>query len=208
MKVSSIALKSIACMSAAALVLAACSNDEQDSTESSQTSATQSAENTSAENTSTEAASEAKLTVTDPYVKAMEGDKDMTAIFGVLHNDSDAEITITSFSATIDAEKFEMHEVVDGQMREKEGGFSIPAGQSLVLEPGKEHMMVLGVTEPVKAGDKVELTLELADGSTVNVPDVPVRTIGAGEENYGSDADGMKDMGASESASADHEHHH
>ncbi len=204
MKVQSIALKSIACVGATALLLAGCSNSEQDSATSSAASPTQSAESTS----STETPSEAKLTVTDPYVKAMEGDKDMTAIFGVLHNDSDSDINVVGFSATIDAKKFEMHEVVDGQMREKEGGFTIPAGQSLVLEPGKEHMMVLGVAEPVKAGDKVDLTLELGDGSTVEVPDVPVRTIGAGDENYGSDADEMKDMGASESPSAEHEHNH
>lgn len=118
-------------------------------------------------------------------VRAMTEGADMTAIFGMVHNNTDQDITITGFTASIPAEKYEVHEVVDGVMRPLEGGLVIPAGGMHELKPGSDHFMLMGVTDPVMAGEEVDVTLELADGTAVNVGSVPVRTIGAGGESYG-----------------------
>ncbi|AZA11561.1 copper chaperone PCu(A)C [Corynebacterium gerontici] len=195
MKLNKLGASTIACLAAAGLVLGACSNAEKDAATPSSVTVTSDGE------TSTKAAEEAKITLSDAYVKATEDGKDMTAIFGTIHNDSDQDVNVTGFKANIDAQKFELHEVVDGVMRQKEGGYVIPAGESLVLEPGKEHMMVMGLKQPIKAGDKVNLTIELADGTSVEVSDVPVRTIGAGQENYGND------KGDQQSTEMDHMEH-
>lgn len=196
MKLHKINAAAIASVAAAGLVLSACSNSEQDAATPSSMAAS------STEMSATQDTNMAKVSVTDAYVKAMEEGKDMTAIFGTIHNNSDQDINITNFRADIDAQKFELHEVADGVMRQKEGGYVIPAGESLVLEPGKEHMMVMGVQQPVKAGDKVNLTLELGDGTSVEVPDVPVRSIGAGQEEYGMDG------GDQHASDMEHMHHH
>lgn len=122
----------------------------------------------------------------DGYVKAMTKDAKMTAIFGNVANHSDKDITIVGFEADAKAGSYEIHEVVDGKMQEKEDGLTIPAGQTTAMEPGSYHLMLLDVPTPIEAGDTVAVTLKLDDGSTVAVGDLPVRTIASGEENYSS----------------------
>lgn len=174
----------VSLVAASALVLAGCSNSEQDSTQGD--SASQSAVNTSAESDSDagENAGDA-LDLEDAVVRAMAEDADMTAIFGTLVNESDADIEVVAFSSSVDAGMNEIHETVDGQMQEMQDPLIIPAGGSVALEPGGAHFMLMDVKTPVLAGDEVTLTIELADGSTEEFDDVPVRTIGAGDENYG-----------------------
>ena len=174
----------VSLVAASALVLAGCSNSEQDSTQGD--SAPQSAVNTTAESDSDagENAGDA-LDLEDAVVRAMAEDADMTAIFGTLVNESDEDIEVVAFSSSVDAGMNEIHETVDGQMREMQDPLIIPAGGSVTLEPGGAHFMLMDVKTPVLAGDEVTLTIELADGSTEEFDDVPVRTIGAGDENYG-----------------------
>lgn len=174
----------VSLVAASALVLAGCSNSEQDSTQGD--SASQSVVNTTAESDSDagENAGDA-LDLEDAVVRAMAEDADMTAIFGTLVNESDEDIEVVAFSSSVDAGMNEIHETVDGQMREMQDPLIIPAGGSVTLEPGGAHFMLMDVKTPVLAGDEVTLTIELADGSTEEFDDVPVRTIGAGDENYG-----------------------
>ncbi|HYD29012.1 copper chaperone PCu(A)C [Brevundimonas sp.] len=54
-------------------------------------------------------------------------------------------------------------------MRELEGGLPLPAGQAVELKPGGNHIMLLGVAEPLKAGDTVPLTLTFASAAPVEV---------------------------------------
>ena len=174
----------VSLVAASALVLAGCSNSEQDSTQGD--SAPQSAVNTTAESDSDagENAGDA-LDLEDAVVRAMAEDADMTAIFGTLVNESDEDIEVVAFSSSVESGMNEIHETVDGQMREMQDQLIIPAGGAVTLEPGCAHFMLMDVKTPVLAGDEVTLTIELADGSTEEFDDVPVRTIGAGDENYG-----------------------
>lgn len=187
---------SVAALAAGSLTLAACSPSEEDSAAAPSSAAT-SAEKDKGAETSASASSSAEsgITFEDAVVRAMEEDSDMTAIFGTLHNNTDEDINVVGFSSSVKAEHYEIHEVVDGVMQEKEGGFDVPAGESIELAPGGFHFMLMGVTEPVMAGETATLTLELADGSTIELGDIPVRTIGAGDEDYG----GMDHMDRSES---------
>lgn len=189
---------SVAALAAGSLTLAACSPSEEDSAAAPSSAAT-SAEKDKGAETSASASSSAEsgITFEDAVVRAMEEDSDMTAIFGTLHNNTDEDKNVVGFSSSVKAEHYEIHEVVDGVMQEKEGGFDIPAGESIELAPGGFHFMLMGVTEPVMAGETATLTLELADGSTVELGDIPVRTIGAGDEDYG-------DMGHMDHGSMDH----
>ncbi len=67
-------------------------------------------------------------------------------------------------------------------------------------------MMLMGVDKPVAAGDTVSVTLELSDGTSVDVKDIPVRKLGAGDENYGADGAVHMDHGTSETMKHDHSH--
>lgn len=110
----------------------------------------------------------AALTVQDAWVKA--ADSGMSGAFGVLTNSSERAIRVTAAASEASA-SVEMHETVqsaDGgmQMRPKRGGFVVPAGGKLVLQPGGNHLMLMGLKNPIRPGDDVEFSLTFADGST------------------------------------------
>lgn len=54
-------------------------------------------------------------------------------------------------------------------MRELKGGLPLPSGQAVELKPGGNHIMLLAVTEPLKVGDAVPLTLTFATAPPVEV---------------------------------------
>lgn len=54
-------------------------------------------------------------------------------------------------------------------MRELREGLPLPAGQAVALAPGGNHLMLLGVKEPLVAGDAVALTLTFATSDPVEV---------------------------------------
>ncbi|MDP3657501.1 MAG: copper chaperone PCu(A)C [Brevundimonas sp.] len=54
-------------------------------------------------------------------------------------------------------------------MRELREGLALPAGQAVALEPGGNHLMLLGVKEPLVAGDAVALTLTFASSPPLEV---------------------------------------
>ncbi len=139
---------------------------------------------TSAPATATPAGA-AGLTVSQPWVKA--ADSGMTGGFGIIRNTTGADVTVTGAS-TPAARKVELHETIAGtsggmQMRAKEGGFVIPAGGELKLEPGANHIMLMGLTAPVTAGSEVTFTLALADGGTFRFTALAKDFSGA-NENY------------------------
>ncbi|GIF77243.1 copper chaperone PCu(A)C [Asanoa siamensis] len=124
------------------------------------------------------------IAVRDMWVKT--ADKGMTAAFGTLLNTGGADVTIVKATSTA-SPMMELHEVaeVDGkmEMRPKEGGFEIPAGGSHVLEPGGDHLMLMDVKAPVKAGDEVTVTLTLGDGTTFAFTAV-AKDFAGGNESY------------------------
>lgn len=192
----------IAVFAMASIALTACSNSQSDSEKKVDTASSAAA----AFETNSMSMGADSVMMMNPYVRSMEDGKSMTGIFGEIMNHSDKDVTVVGFSSSINAKMNQLHEVVDGVMKEKEGGFVIPAGGTYTLEPGKDHMMLMGVDKPVAAGDTVSVTLELSDGASVDVKDIPVRKLGAGDENYGADGAVHMDHGTSETMKHDHSH--
>lgn len=54
-------------------------------------------------------------------------------------------------------------------MHELEAGLPLPAGEAVTLAPGANHIMLMGVTEPLRVGDTVELTLNFATAAKVDI---------------------------------------
>ncbi|KAB1908077.1 copper chaperone PCu(A)C [Micromonospora sp. AMSO1212t] len=123
------------------------------------------------------------LTVRDPWVKA--ADKGMTAAFATLANDGDTDVTITGVST--DVSRAEIHEMAmtDGKMamRQKQGGVVVAARSRAALEPGGDHLMLMDLTRPVRAGDQLDITLTFADGRTQTFTAVAKPFTGA-QETY------------------------
>lgn len=118
--------------------------------------------------TTSAAAAADTLSVTNAWVKA--ADTGMSAAFGVLENSGTTDLTVLSAESPA-ASVLQLHESVvkdsgDMVMQEKKTGFIVPAGGSLELAPGGNHIMLMALTGPITAGDEVTFTLTLSDGST------------------------------------------
>lgn len=135
----------------------------------------------------------APLEVENAWAKA--ADSGMTAVFADITNSSSVDVTMVAGS-TDAAAMVELHEVVDGVMREKDGGHLIPAGETLSLMPGGDHIMLMGLTKPLLAGDTLSVTIELDNGETL-VIDAQVRDYQGANEEYEGDGMDMNhgDMG-------------
>ena len=213
-------LSTVSTIAAASLALAGCSNSEEDSADSLGATSTSAAASSAAEGdagasssasaseTGEEAPSAAgPIVFEDGVVRAMEEDSDMTSVFGTLRNTSDKDVHVIGFTSSIEAKNYQIHEVVDGVMQEKQDGFDIPAGGEVELAPGGYHFMLMGVSDPILAGESADVTLLLDGGTTVRLGDIPVRSMGAGSESYGDMGD-MEDMGHADHAGhADHSEH-
>lgn len=136
-----------------------------------------------------DASSAGDLAIVDPWVKA--ADSGMTAAFGTLTNDGDADVVVTGVSSEA-SPTMELHETVSGdggmQMRQKERGFTVPAGGEVELSPGGNHLMLMDVAQPLRPGEEVTLTLELADGTTTDV-DAVVKEFSGADEEYDAGQD-------------------
>ncbi|MGI5283080.1 copper chaperone PCu(A)C [Nonomuraea polychroma] len=146
----------------AAAALSACGSQQQSAPTASAAAASPAAPATTA---TTSAAS--ALTITDPWVKTAK--KGMSAAFGTLVNNSDADVVVLSGTTPL-SPRVELHEVVESKgkmvMQPKKGGFVIPAHGSHALKPGGDHIMLMDIVKEVQPGAEVSFTLTLKDGDT------------------------------------------
>jgi len=124
------------------------------------------------------------VTLESGWAKAGSG---MTAVFGTVHNDTDQPVTLVGGSSAA-AASVEVHTMVkqaDGTMKmtKKEGGLPVPAGGSVELAPGHDHIMLIGLRAPLENGSDVTLVLRTAQGQDLEWI-VPVRSFAGAEETY------------------------
>lgn len=127
---------------------------------------------------------DATLSVEDPWVIA--ADEGMTAAFGTLRNDGGDDVVVTAVSSGA-ASDHELHETTMSEgsmvMREVEEGFVVPAGETMLLEPGGHHLMLMDLTDPLLPGEEVDFTLELEGGQTLDFS-AQVREFSGADEEY------------------------
>lgn len=136
-------------------------------------------------------------------VRAKGTDKGMTGIFGTVVNDTDEDIEIVEVYTNLDAGLYEIHETVDGTMREMEEPFLVEANSTRELVPGGDHFMIMEYEPEIPAGDLVQLTVVLADGTELDFGEILVEEMNPGDEDYGEDG-GL--VGHSPSGDAADEH--
>lgn len=124
----------------------------------------------------------------DGWVKAVDETGGMSAMFGTLVNASAEQSQLVSASCSTAAKMTQLHETYTdasgaSAMREVPGGFTIGAGDQLVLQPGGNHIMLMGLTAPLTAGDQLTCDLTFGDHSVLQVT-VPVKDFSGANENY------------------------
>lgn len=118
----------------------------------------------------------ADIVVKDAYARASSPVAKTGAAFMVFENTGDTDDQLIDARSNV-SKKTELHTHIDAgggvmQMRRVEGGFAIPAHGTHLLARGGDHVMMMGLTQPLKQGDVVTLTLvfEKAGEMVIDVP--------------------------------------
>lgn len=105
----------------------------------------------------------AEVTVKDAWVRGTVPAQRSTGAFATLTSSTDAKLVAVQSPAakTVEVHASEMHagmvhmHAVDA--------VALPAGKPVALAPGSFHVMLIGLTQPLKTGDKVPLTFVVED---------------------------------------------
>ena len=109
------------------------------------------------------------LVIEDAWVRALPPTQKMTAGYLRLHNSGEKPLAVVGASADI-AKLVEIHttQEVDGLMRMQQlESLQLSPGESLELSPGGTHLMIMGMERMPRAGEDVQLCLQLASGGEV-----------------------------------------
>ena len=100
----------------------------------------------------------------------------VTGAFGTLTNKGDSDDALVSATCDL-AGMVQIHETVDngdgGGTMQPVDSIAIPAGETVKLEPGGYHVMLMGLKQELKAGDTVTITLTFESGTEITA-DFPV----------------------------------
>jgi len=127
-----------------------------------------------------------EVRVTDIWARATVPGQKVSGAYMTLQSDADAKLVGASSAAISRVEIDEMK--MDGdvmRMREVKV-IDLPRGESVRLEPGGYHIMLMNLKQPIKAGTRVPLTLTIESGGkqqTVNVKAI-ARAPGAAVEPH------------------------
>jgi len=124
----------------------------------------------------------AQVTVSAPWVRATVPAQKASGAFMTLTAARPARLVGVSSPVAGLVELHEMKMDSDMMRMRQVDALALPAGQSIVLQPGGYHLMLLDLKQPLKAGDKVPLTLEFEDAHKVRskiTVEAPVRPLNA-----------------------------
>ena len=153
-----------------------------------------------------ETAATDEVTLSGGWAKANADSEmsDMTGAFGTIENGTDEDLVLESAESDA-AGMVELHRTdSDGKMSEDEDGFRIPAGGSFELAPGGDHIMLMGMTEGVSAGDEIAITLHFSDGTSLEAKFLVKDYSGANESYDGGSDDEHAEHAEGEDAHAGH----
>ncbi|MBF0159541.1 MAG: copper chaperone PCu(A)C [Magnetococcales bacterium] len=120
-------------------------------------------------------AGESPLQIETPWIRESPPGVPAMAAYMNLTNSGNTDLQIKEVSSPLFL-KVELHETIqkDGvAMMQARKQFVIPAHKTMKLQPGGYHIMLLSPQKPLRAGDKVPLTLTL-EGSAPVTLDVEV----------------------------------
>jgi len=125
-------------------------------------------------------AAHAQVQVQDAWVRATVPGQSGTGAFMRLTSAKDTALVAVSSALTPATELHEMAMEGDVMKMRAITSLALPAGKTVELKPGGYHVMLMNLTQQVKAGDVVPLTLTFrnAAGERQDVPvQVPVRPL-------------------------------
>lgn len=118
----------------------------------------------------------AEIVIDDPYARASRPNAPTGAAFMVIRNTGETEDRLVAASSDV-AKRVELHTHIDQgdgvmKMTEIEGGITIPAGEAHMMVRGGDHVMFMGLIEPLEQDTAINVTLtfEQAGDVVVTIP--------------------------------------
>ncbi len=105
----------------------------------------------------------AQTTVSGAWVRASVPQQPSTGAFMILTASTDSKLVdvASPIAKTVQVHQMTMNGDVMGMQQVK--ALELPAGKAVTLDPNGYHVMLMGLTEQVKEGDEVPLTLTIED---------------------------------------------
>ncbi len=145
------------------------------------------------------------MMIEDPWARATAGSAKNGAAYITIVNNGENGDKLVSVQTDI-AKSAELHTHIMendvAKMREVES-IEVPAGATVVLKPGGDHLMLMGLFEPLEEGNPFQVLLTFENAGEIPV-EVPVKGVGAMESGATGSGDGDHDHGHSH----DHDHDH
>ena len=111
------------------------------------------------------------IEITNPWVNQTPPSTMSNAGYMEISNNSGSPVILQSVkSPQFGMSHIHQTKMEDGLMKMKPvHGLEIPANETVTLEPGGLHIMMMNRTESLNAGDEVDLNLEFSDGQQIAV---------------------------------------
>jgi copper(I)-binding protein len=112
----------------------------------------------------------ANVTVEDAWARTNPMSPDMGSIYVILTSETDDAVLYADvdFSIAMSTEVHETLTAADGSMTTQiVESVPLPAGQPVTFEPGGIHLVLMGLVEPLVAGNVISVTLTLESGNLV-----------------------------------------
>ncbi|WP_297103376.1 copper chaperone PCu(A)C [uncultured Devosia sp.] len=112
------------------------------------------------------------LTISGAFTRATLPNAPVAGGFLTLTNTGAQDDTLIAVETPV-AKEGQIHEMaMEGdvmKMRQLPDGLVLPAGETVVLEPGGYHLMFMGLTDPIAEGDAVPVTLTFEKAGTITL---------------------------------------
>lgn len=112
----------------------------------------------------------AEVSLVEGHVRAMPASVPNTAAYVTLKNDGAAKRLVAASTSV--AKEAQLHTMLmeDGVMKMRQvANFEVPKNGQLVLSPSGDHIMILGLHEPLQLEQQITLSLEFDDGEKLTV---------------------------------------
>jgi hypothetical protein len=135
------------------------------------------------------AAQSGDVEIKSAWARATPGGAQTAAVYATVVSPAGDKLTAVSTPA---AQKAELHTMTmdNGVMKMRQvDGIDLPAGKPVSLKPGGYHIMLMGLTQPLKEGQTIPLTLtfQKAGARQVTATVEKVGSMGPGNASGGMD---------------------
>ncbi|WP_241242439.1 copper chaperone PCu(A)C [Thalassotalea sp. G2M2-11] len=119
-----------------------------------------------------------EVSVEHGYVRATIPGTKVSSAYMEIVNEGEKPVVLLSASGQIsDRIEIHQHTMENGMMRmRQQDSLTIPAHDSVTLQPGGYHLMIFNVTQPLKVNDEITLTLHFKEAAAMTVT-LPVKSI-------------------------------